>query len=196
MNNKTDNIFDLSSKEVAYINKFASKEPFKFYGSSKASHNDLFLKLIHNKFMDDKQYIIGFTGTQHGMTDLQKEVVYKIIKQIHPVEVHCGDCIGADAEFIDIATKINTSVRTIGHIPLKESKRAFIEYTKKAEPKEYLDRNHDIVDQSQIMLATPNEDGEILRSGTWATIRYTRKQKKPLIIIYPSGNFEIENNLC
>jgi hypothetical protein len=188
-------LLGLSTKEVSYLNKFSSKELFKFYGSSQASHNNLFIKLIHNKFMENKQYVIGFTGTQQGMTDLQKEVTHKIIKQINPVVVHCGDCIGADAEFVDISTKVNPLVRTIGHIPLKESKRAFLDYSKEEKPKEYLERNHDIVDQSQIILAAPNEDEEILRSGTWSTIRYTRKQKKPLIIIYPSGNFEIENNI-
>ena len=55
-------------------------------------------------------------------------------------------------------------------------------------PKDYLDRNHDIVDQTDLLIATPKENTEVLRSGTWATIRYAKKINKPTWIIETNGN--------
>ena len=51
-------------------------------------------------------------------------------------------------------------------------------------PKPYLDRNRDIVDACEVLLATP--DGpERLRSGTWSTVRYARKIGKPVEVRLP-----------
>jgi predicted Rossmann fold nucleotide-binding protein DprA/Smf involved in DNA uptake len=64
-----------------------------------------------------------------------------------------------------------------------------------AEPDEYLKRNRAIVDGSEILVATPKEeDGEALRSGTWATVRYARKMGRVIYIVRPSGVIEIETN--
>jgi len=52
-----------------------------------------------------------------------------------------------------------------------------------------LKRNHKIVDGSEHLLATPAGMHEERRSGTWATIRYARKQEKPITIIYPDGGY-------
>src|SRR5258706_311318 len=50
--------------------------------------------------------------------------------------------------------------------------------------KDYIARNHDIVDDTDILYACP--DGpEKVRSGTWATIRYALKQKKKVVIFHP-----------
>lgn len=49
-------------------------------------------------------------------------------------------------------------------------------------------RNHDIVDMSDIVIATPWDINGEPKSGTWATIRYTMKSNKDLIIIGPNGN--------
>ena len=55
------------------------------------------------------------------------------------------------------------------------------------DPRPYLARNRDIVDASDLMLACPAEQQEVLRSGTWATIRYALKRDKHLIVIHPNG---------
>jgi hypothetical protein len=41
------------------------------------------------------------------------------------------------------------------------------------------------------MVATPRGFKEELRSGTWATIRYTIKMKKLLTIIWPDGTIKV-----
>lgn len=128
---------------------------------------------------------VGFTGTQVGMTLSQKVVVEWLLKQLHPTTIHHGDCIGADYEFHHLASPV-VPFCTI-HPPIKSNKRAFCMSTLLAESKDYLDRNRDIVDESQVLIATPKEAEMQIRSGTWYTIRYARKQRKHLYIVFPNG---------
>ena len=53
-------------------------------------------------------------------------------------------------------------------------------------------RKKAIVRASQVVIVAPGTEQEILRSGTWQTVRFARKYKRPLTIIYPSGRVEIE----
>jgi len=130
---------------------------------------------------------IGFTGTQVGMTKEQKNTLEKYLKiSLSMSEYHHGDCIGADQEFHEILEKLGTD-KIIIHPPIKKNKRAFCKAKTICEPKEYLDRNKDIVNESEILIATPKEFYEQLRSGTWSTVRYAKKNKKRVFIIYPNG---------
>ncbi len=129
---------------------------------------------------------IGFTGTQNGMTELQKVFVRRCLQAMPVTEVHHGDCIGADADFHAIA-KDELGLHTIGHPPIRATKRAFCSVDESREPKPYLDRNKDIVAECGCLIATPGEKEEVLRSGTWATIRAARRSHTRYHIIYP-GN--------
>lgn len=62
----------------------------------------------------------------------------------------------------------------------------------KREPLPYLARNCVIVDEADILLACPKGPEE-QRSGTWATVRYARKQNKRIVIVYPDGTITTEN---
>lgn len=130
---------------------------------------------------------IGFTGTQRGMTGYQRAQVINIFSSYDPesTAVHLGDCIGADKEAHGIADKLHMWL--FGHPPINNSKRAFCKYHFIAEAKEYIERNHDIVDASDLLVATPGESVEQLRSGTWATIRYGRKMSLEGIVVLPDG---------
>lgn len=139
---------------------------------------------------------IGFTGAQVGMTKAQKVEFQEIIQSLPQKisEFHHGDCIGADADAHNIICELREKDKKFApvihvHPPIKTNKRAFcklgpldIEWISE----EYLERNHLIVDASDILIATPKEYYEVLRSGTWATIRYARNYKTH-IIIYPDG---------
>jgi hypothetical protein len=141
--------------------------------------------------MSDHQFVVGFTGTSRGMTNEQKLAVKVLICQGQKriKEARHGDCIGADEEFHDIADSYR--IPLIGHPPENATKRAFCSgFLRRELPKPYLERNHDIVDESEVVLATPGEGGEVLRSGTWATIRYARSKGKPVLIVYPNGELE------
>lgn len=129
---------------------------------------------------------IGFTGTQEGMTSKQRNKVKSIVRKAKVNTVHHGDCIGADEQFHNIATSLGIVVHI--HPPKIASKRAFCLNAYMIHlQKPYLERNKDIVNSCDLLIAAPKEKEEQLRSGTWATIRYTRKQKKDHVIVFPDG---------
>jgi Na+-transporting NADH:ubiquinone oxidoreductase subunit NqrF len=129
---------------------------------------------------------VGFTGTQEGMTEKQKQYFDALISKADIKEFHHGDCIGADTDAHNIISK-RKEIQIHIHPPDNDSKRAYNESDYVYEHKPYLERNHDIVDAVDVMIATPKTEQEELRSGTWATIRYARKAGKKLIIISPKG---------
>ena len=104
--------------------------------------------------------------------------------------LHHGDCIGADTDAHNLVVdyfkeNLYSFVgRIIIHPPIIEYKRSFCKAKTVLPPKPYLERNHDIVDSSDVLIATPKEMEQQLRSGTWATIRYAVKTKKPVNILY------------
>lgn len=133
---------------------------------------------------------IGFTGTQKGLTPNQKTKIVNSLIEItkdlplnERMDFHHGDCIGADEEAFDLALELGFYI--IQHPPINKYKRAFTDADEIREPKPYLERNHAIVDETDILIACPGETTEQLRSGTWATVRYARKQNKKIVIIYP-----------
>lgn len=150
--------------------------------------------------------ILGFTGTQYGMTDQQKRgLKYILIGIFYAADIrqaHHGDCIGADAEFHQIISSyINTHLCMRNsnkslidikiHPPIIETKRAFCQpgsYDEILPAKDYLPRNMDIAKASDIILATPKEMKEVVRSGTWTTIRYGRDMDKRVIIVHADGS--------
>lgn len=136
--------------------------------------------------MTNKIIKIGFTGTQQGMTDSQKRVISTFIFKLKGnSEFHHGDCIGADTDFHKII--VETYNKIIIHPPINSKKRSFCKADVILECKEYLDRNKDIVDNTDILFVVPSSKIEQLRSGTWSTYRYAIKKNKPIFIFYPDG---------
>ncbi|HKZ40932.1 MAG TPA: hypothetical protein VJ044_08205 [Candidatus Hodarchaeales archaeon] len=131
---------------------------------------------------------VGFTGTSKGMTDAQKFTVAWLLSK-SPKELHHGDCIGADKDAHELAR--TNLVRIVGHPPIKSSNRACCEFDEKREPKPYLDRNHDIVDETEVLIACTDSTVEAIRSGTWSTIRYARRLGRIILIVYPDGRINI-----
>ena len=138
----------------------------------------------------DVEESLGFTGTQKGMTPAQKGVVADLLVEFDPVEVHHGDCIGADEEFHDIVLEFSNRVKVVIHPPLDSSKRAYCKGDEARSRKEYLRRNRDIVAESDVLIAVPKQMRELKgRSGggTWATVRYARQAEIPVYIVFPDG---------
>jgi hypothetical protein len=131
---------------------------------------------------------IGFTGTQDGMTEAQKKVVIETVSKITSITVHHGDCIGADSDFHDICLAMDKYIKI--HPPINNGKRAFKDGHFTYPTKDYLPRNKDIVNESTMLIATPSGP-EKLRSGTWSTVRYAKKQGKLVMVIYPDGHVEV-----
>jgi hypothetical protein len=138
--------------------------------------------------------IIGFTGTQIGMTARQAIRLYEVIKQLSLeegiTEAHHGDCIGADDEFHFILREYFASVRISIHPCTIKDKRAGNSAEHVFPVKPPLDRNRYIDDVISVLLAAPRTMCEEQRSGTWMTVRYLLKTypEKRLIIVYPDGS--------
>lgn len=136
---------------------------------------------------------VGFTGTQKGMTDSQKNTVDILLYNLSLdgfTRFHHGDCIGADTEAHWLA--IQRKYYIIVHPPIISSKASNLgvrpidqPIVYRHQPKLYLDRNHDIVDASEILIVCPKEREQVIRSGTWATYRYAKKQNKKIYLILP-----------
>lgn len=123
------------------------------------------------------------------MTSEQIWTIDKLLQDdMITMTAHHGDCVGADADFHRLS-RLN-GLLVVGHPPIKNDLRAFCDFDEIREPKEPLDRNHDIVDESDWMIFTPSGFKEVLRSGTWATIRYTRKVERAGWIVWPDGRAE------
>lgn len=135
-------------------------------------------------------HIIAFTGTQRGMTSRQVAALYSVLKGFYAAsnpgerpEFHEGDCIGSDKRAAIIARDVGFWV--VSHPPLNSSRRAFFSTDETRKEKDYISRNHDMVNEGHILVATPRTREEELRSGTWATIRYAKKMDVPCIILDP-----------
>lgn len=127
---------------------------------------------------------LGFTGTEKGAT---QEQVMRLVHALHdlaPEAVRIGECRGADDQCAYLCAALGIMV--IGHPPVNQSKLGLFQYRVQVEPQPYLVRNKAIVDGCGLLIACPRGEEE-LRSGTWSTIRYAKKQRKPIWIIERDG---------
>ena len=107
---------------------------------------------------------VSFTGTRQGMSAWQKQQLAKFLEE-HRSQVALfahGACSGADLEAHDLVRDVCGSLTFIA-----------------------LKRDRDIVDCGcDLLLAAPLQMSEVLRSGTWSTIRYARKRHVPVQILW------------
>ena len=139
--------------------------------------------------------IIGFTGTRQGMTNAQKDKVSIILLNFHPIieSLHHGDCIGADAQFHNLCIQAGWTPDEIWlHPAAPPTSRAYCNSNHIMPAKPPLERNHDITEIADRIIACTFGFNEIVRSGTWATIRYARKRGRTIHIIHPDGKMKTE----
>ena len=139
---------------------------------------------------------IGFTGTRNGMTDAQKTALRGLLREQQYdsfiFEVHHGDCVGADDEFVNIACEVyRCLVRVVCHPPVDESLRAF---NQKANltmgAKTHFARNRDIVDETSLLIACPSYEPLPTSGGTAYTVGYAARKGKRVKVIWPDGRIE------
>jgi hypothetical protein len=133
--------------------------------------------------------VIGFTGTRGNLTAYQISFIVDVLRYQQPEEVHHGDCVGADSLFHALCEASEYVKRIVIHPPTDDKHRAFCKGAKVQllDPLSYIARNHAIVDAAEVMLAAPSTDNEELRSGTWATVRYSLKKKRKTMLLQPNG---------
>lgn len=138
--------------------------------------------------------VLGFTGTRAGVTPQQKSTVRALIETVKPVEVHHGDCVGADEWFHKLCFSLHIPI--IGHPPEDARQRAWCRGFARVEPsKPFLVRNKDIVRVSTRMVGTPKEMHEPppqRGQGTWSTIRFARDRGMRPIVVMPDGRLDGE----
>jgi len=141
--------------------------------------------------------MITFTGTQRGMTQRQKDGLRTMLR-IHGARFGSSDfillhggCVGADDEADNIANDMRID-RWIfpSTIDAKRVDDLFFLNRKRSRcaiepPEEPLLRNRKMVEIGQIVIAAPSSADEVLRSGTWATVRYARKLHRQVMIFEP-----------
>lgn len=137
------------------------------------------------------EFDIGFTGTQNGMTVAQATTVSVLLHNLRAGVISCafrhGCCIGADEQAHRIALQVK-GMHIYGHPSIKKGKQALLKgLSAYYGPRDYLSRNRDIVDKSNVLIGTPKENTNMLRSGTWYTIRYAVKTGVPVLIVTPDG---------
>jgi hypothetical protein len=138
---------------------------------------------------------VAFTATRGELTLRQASSLREVIIMLRPTHAHLGDCIGGDTRIHVLLRGLNMSVwadspcKLIGHPPVPSNFRAFLTYDEERPPLPYLERNEAMVNESVILVAAPAQEQEILRSGTWATVRYARKVNVRRIIVRPDGSY-------
>ncbi len=147
--------------------------------------------------------IIGFTGTSDGMTEAQQRVVFNFLRWwvtlsdqagSQLILVH-GDCIGSDAQAD--AAAVSFGIPRILRPCNIRGMRAFCDRLnggqvfKVHRPVDPMKRNTQIVKDVGTLIATPKGE-EVMRSGTWSTVRRARKYKRQILIVMPNGEWRTE----
>jgi hypothetical protein len=139
---------------------------------------------------------IGFSGTRQGMSPRQLSAVYDLICErlsagvaIGAWYLHHGECMGADAQAHAIGRELG--MRLIGHPPTDDRWQALdlTAFFKRRSPADYLVRNRHIVDEAGELIAAPLAN-EAQSPGTWSTVRYARRSRRRVTIIWPDGRVE------
>lgn len=136
---------------------------------------------------------LGFTGTQEGLTAVQALALKGVLCREFTMdldEFHHGDCVGADAQAHDLCRELGFGVKIIIHPPTDEKKRAHKAGDLILPPFPYLTRNQHIVNSVELMIGCPRQFKPTARSGTWYTLRYAKRHKTVIVIVWPDGQVE------
>ena len=103
---------------------------------------------------------LGMSGSREGMTPDALNYLKKFVEMNEINEVHHGDCKGADKEFHDFFSSKNqrygfSIVKIVIHPPIKTYYRAYCKSEFIKPEKDYVERNKDIVDETDMLIAFP-----------------------------------------
>jgi hypothetical protein len=112
---------------------------------------------------------IGFTGTRKGMSSSQTDQLYQVLSWFEGEDKFFhGDAEGSDKQ----AAKIAMEEYGMMARPIR---------IKKGETP--LQRDDRLVKEIECLIAAPFQNKEIIRSGTWYTVRQARKKGIPIIFL-------------
>lgn len=129
---------------------------------------------------------VSFTGTRYGMTKKQRKSLLWLLRKLDGKRFHHGDCIGSDEQAAKMAWELGMDVLKY---PSTASTRAYSPFGICAQdPKHPLERNKDIVNIGDCLIACPQSLNEELRSGTWHAVRYARKENHLIWFVWLDGS--------
>jgi hypothetical protein len=136
---------------------------------------------------------VGFTGTRKGMAPAQLAALRTLLGRLAPSEFHHGDCVGADDEAATLVGAFFEGCRIVAHPSDNPALRADNHsHDEERPPRPYLQRNRDIVGESDCLVAAPETAAEVMRGGTWSTVRSARRARKPVYLVLPDGTVRAE----
>jgi hypothetical protein len=141
---------------------------------------------------------LAVSGTRNGMTDAQRVAFCDLLDGIpfQIARVRHGDCIGVDADAHKIVrSRLGDATCIHIHPPRNKREHAACEQTDgptHVHPDDdFLKRDRAMVDASDVVMAFPRGFKEQPRgSGTWVVIRYAKKKRVPLHVVFPDGRVE------
>lgn len=128
--------------------------------------------------------VLGFTGTRKVdlISDFRVKDLQEYLKENKDnisYVVH-GGAKGADTLFHEICTDFVMEVHCRPAYKETDLHGCSVEHP----PKKPLERNKDILDECDILIALPvDKNVEELRSGTWFTIRWAQRLNKQIVFI-------------
>lgn len=126
---------------------------------------------------------VGVTGTREGATEYQLHEIRSVLTELKGTEFHHGDCSGVDVQAAAIARELG--YRIVCHPPKTTESQGFFGGDEVREPLGYLQRDRNIVDETDVLIVVPLQTEWQLKGGTWYTHDYAVKKNKPLTVIFP-----------
>jgi hypothetical protein len=138
----------------------------------------------------------GVSGTREEMTSEQQHAFFALIIdaiRLGVTEFHHGACTGADA-FVHFHLQ-RQMVMTHVH-PATDTEHSamgfLVRHNRRVDhdPKPYAERNQDIVNASDVLIAAPRyaeKDPRSKRSGTWMTVRKAAAAHKLALVVAADG---------
>jgi hypothetical protein len=132
---------------------------------------------------------IGVTGTREGATDHQLLAVIKFMESLgEGHEFHHGDCAGVDIQVAAVAKQLGW--RIVCHPPKSTEMQGHFGGDEVRQPLGYLQRDRNIVDETEMLIVVPLQNEWQPKGGTWYTHDYAKKKNKPVTVFYPGETNE------
>ncbi len=138
----------------------------------------------------------GFTGSRAGMTAVQYDWCRKLLKAGQPDVLRHGGAFGADTQVHALWREERTSGKCEVW-PADDKRHAMFLNQRNVIVQTVMGplyRNQEIVTRSTFLFATPHTQHEVIRSGTWHTVRHAAKANVPTLICWPNGKLTLHRD--
>ena len=127
---------------------------------------------------------IGVTGTREGANEFQLLKIVEFMESLGAGhELHHGDCSGVDVQVAAAARELGW--RIVCHPPKSTETQGYFGGDEVRQPLGYLQRDRNIVDETDMLIVAPLQNTWQPKGGTWYTHDYAVKKGKIVHLFYP-----------